>query len=413
MGFLLPKLFHVRSLRNPMEDPLPPPLLFFISFAVWSIFSLIEAAFAHSRKAWLRIRFREQRAFFLPVIRIELFVITILTGIILGWWDSYLTTVLGIKAATGILASVIVLMIISDRLLRRFAAKFPEKVITAVYPLVKFISFTGKIFFKSLLLPASITEDELHDALVEGEKSGIVESKERTMVEGVFYLGDRPVNTFMTHRSEVAWMDLSYGADIVLDIVNKHREQRYFPVIREELDAVVGIVSVEDVLFAFVTQSWSGLKAIMHRPFFVPETLPSIKAFEIFKKNNVDFLVVMDEYSGFAGVLSIRALIEEIVGELSIPAKEEQELVRQKDGTWLIDGSVNIDDMAKALKISNLDGEHREYHTAAGLILELSGEIPKTGTSFEYAGYIFTVVQMDGNRIEKLKARSNSRHGLF
>jgi putative hemolysin len=69
--------------------------------------------------------------------------------------------------------------------------------------------------------------------------------------------------------------------------------------------------------------------------------------------------------------------------------------------------------MAKALKISNLDGEHREYHTAAGLILELSGEIPKTGTSFEYAGYIFTVVQMDGNRIEKLKARSNSRHGLF
>ncbi|MDR2194880.1 MAG: CBS domain-containing protein [Treponema sp.] len=386
-----------------MEDPLPPPLLF-ASFAVWSIFSLIEAAFVHSRKTWLRFKFREKRAFFLPVIKIELFVITILTGILLGWWERCVITTLGIKAAAGILVSFILLMLMTDRLLRRLAAKFPEQIIAGVYPLVKFTSLTGKLFFKSLLLPASITEDELHDALVEGERSGIVERKERAMVEGVFYLGDRPVNTFMTHRSEVAWMDISYGPDMVLDIVNKHREQRYFPVIHEELDAVVGVVSVEDVLFALVSQNWGGLKAIMHKPFFVPETLPSIKAFEAFKKNNVDFLVVMDEYSGFAGILSIRALIEEIVGELSLSAKEEQELVQQKDGTWLIDGSLNIDDMVKALKIGSIEGEHREYHTAAGLILELSGEIPQTGRTFEYAGYTFTVIQMDGNRIEKLKA---------
>lgn len=390
-----------------MEDPLPP-LLSFTSFALWTVFSLIEAAFINSRQTWVQ-RLPEHRSFFLPAVRIDLLLITLFIGSLLGWWDRYLKTRIGVEAATVILISSTALILISDRILCHFAARSPEKIITALKPLVQFIAFTGKLFFKSVLLPSSITEDELHDALVEGEKSGIVESKERTMVEGVFYLGDRPVNTFMTHRSEVAWMDMSYDQDTVLDIVNKHRQQRYFPVIREELDSIVGIVSVEDVLFTLVTRSWSGLKAIMHKPFFVPETLPSIKAFEVFKKNSVDFLVVMDEYSGFAGILSISALVEEIVGELSIPAPEEQELIRQDDGTWLIDGSVNIDEMAKALDIADLDGEHREYHTAAGLILELSGEIPSTGDSFEYSGYTFMVIKMEGNRIEKLKAGRASR----
>jgi putative hemolysin len=253
-----------------------------------------------------------------------------------------------------------------------------------------------------------MTEDELRIALLEGEKSGIVESEERTMVEGVFYLGDRAVGTFMTHRSEIRWLDINAGSEEARLAAEAGDDQRYFPVADGELDEVSGAVSVEDILIALLPPepaspaSWPGLKALMKTPYFVPETMPAIKAFEAFKKAGADYLFVMDEYGGFAGILTVHNLIEEIVGQLSASRDGGEEILEQEDGTWLADGSVNIDDAARALSLSNPGGEHGDYHTLAGFILDLAGEIPKTGAHFDYHGYRFKIVDMDGNRIDKV-----------
>jgi len=262
-------------------------------------------------------------------------------------------------------------------------------------------AFIKKLFSRGAS-QKGMTEEELHNALLEGEKSGVVESQERTMVEGVFYLGDRPVSAFMTHRSEIQWLDIDAGPGEARTAAENAGSQFYIPVARGDLDEVAGAVSALDIFRSLLDTPWTELKSIMRHPYFIPETMPAIKAFEAFKKADATSLFVMDEYGGFAGILTIRNLIEEIVGELSASSAEEESIAKQEDGTWLADGGVSIDDAARELNLDRLGNEHPEYHTLAGFILDLAGEIPRTGAYFDYKGFRFKIVDMDGNRIDKI-----------
>jgi putative hemolysin len=217
------------------------------------------------------------------------------------------------------------------------------------------------------------------------------------MVEGVFYLGDRPVGAFMTHRSDIAWLALDADAEEARKAALEDGARQYFPIAAESLDEVVGMVSVQDILAALLEEPWKGLKAIMTPPRFIPETMSALRAFEVFKREETDFLCVMDEYGGFAGTLSVRDLIEEIVGEFEV---DKEEILPREDGSFSAGGGANIDDVAEALG-ADLP-EHQEYHTLAGFILELAGEIPKPGTVFEWRGFRFKITAMDGNRIDKV-----------
>ena len=264
-------------------------------------------------------------------------------------------------------------------------------------------------FFPGGASKRAMTEEELHHALLEGEKSGVVESRERTMVEGVFYLGDRPVSAFMTHRSSIKWLDINADAETARKAAEEAGSQTCFPVADGDLDEVAGVVLVQDVfralLDARLNQSddrWPGLKSIMKPPHFIPETMSALKAFEVFKKADANDIFVMDEYGGFAGLLTVRNLIEEIVGELSASGENEEAIAKQEDGTWLASGGVSIDDAARELGLDRLGEEQNEYHTLAGFILYLAGEIPREGACFDYSGYRFKVVDMDNNRIDKI-----------
>jgi len=261
-------------------------------------------------------------------------------------------------------------------------------------------------FIKKIILGrdpgAGMTEAELRNALLEGEKSGVVESKERTMVEGVFYLGDRPVSAFMTHRSELLWLDIGASSEEAKTVAANAGSQFFLPVASGDLDEVAGAVSALDIYKSLLDDPWPGLKSIMRPPYFIPETMSAIKAFEAFKKADATSLFVMDEYGGFAGILTVRNLIEEIVGELSASSGEAESIVKQEDGTWLADGIVSFDDAVRELNLKRFGNEHPEYHTLAGFILDLAGEIPREGEYFDYNGFRFKIVDMDGNRIDKI-----------
>jgi putative hemolysin len=247
-----------------------------------------------------------------------------------------------------------------------------------------------------------VTEDDVRTVLIEGEKSGAVESEERKMAEGVFYLGDRPVEAFMTHRSEIEWLDIGCDAETAKKTAVEYMSQRFFPVARETLDEIVGIVSVEDILLALLENRWYGIGAVIKKAHFIPETMSALKAFEAFKHRNENYICVMDEYGGFAGSLTLRDLLEVIVGELSSSASDEEPVLQQADGTWLADGNVNVDDLAEKIGLALTEDEHKEYHTLAGYILSMAEEIPKTGAEFSSAGFTFKIVDMDGNRIDKV-----------
>jgi len=344
-------------------------------------------------------------------------IMSIIGDMITSHTASLIITIIGYTIFVLIFGLIITFL--SDALPVILSRTNPEKIAAFLLPVIKIFSFLMipftlpamkfTSFFRTTFRAESddsgITEEELQNelrnTLIEGEKSGIVESKERSMVEGVFYLGDRPIGAFMTHRSEIQLLDINTPYNEVKEKALLFRTQRYFPVVDGSPDDVAGAVYLEDIILDSSRENPQGLRAIMKKPQFVPETMTAVKAFESFKHGQADYLFVMDEYGGFAGIISIRALVEEIVGELSAPVASKEPILRQEDGSYLADGTLNIDDAAKALSLTGLP-EEDEFHTLAGFILHLAGELPGTGDSYEYQGYKFTVVDMDGNRIDKL-----------
>ncbi|MCL1991924.1 MAG: hemolysin family protein [Spirochaetes bacterium] len=272
-------------------------------------------------------------------------------------------------------------------------------------PLVFILERSGASLSAALKLEtpaAGMTEDELRQALEEGEKSGIVESRERSMVEGVFYLGDRPIRAFMTHRSEIHWIDVNAPAGDIRANALAHRAQRCFPVADGGLDEIVGAVYLEDIILDSAEAAPQGIRAIMTKPHFVPETMSAVKAFESFKKSQVNFLFVMDEYGGLAGIISSKTLLEKIVGDMSVSGGEEKLLLELEGGGWLADGHLNIDEVCAALPLFIDKADFSNYHTIAGFVLSLAGELPGAGDSFEYGDFRFLVKSMNGKRIDKI-----------
>jgi putative hemolysin len=419
-------------------DPFPAGLIVFALIIASGIFSLFSYALAGCRKTRLE---KEQKksykavlaaldnpkkysltcnlcgnilkfsvAFFALFLYLDIFDLIYMYYNVAGAWFFYFSFIV-YAIVFGILIALL-----SDALPKLLSRIAPEKIAAALFMPVKIFSFLmapvviPALKIASLISGAlnieegdnSFTEDELRHALIEGEKSGVVESNERTMVEGVLYLGDRPVGAFMTHRSEIEWLDFNEPYEAIRAKALENRKQRCFPVVDGDPDHIVGAVYLEDIILDYSQSRPLGLRAIMKKAQFVPETMSALKAFESFKQSQANSLFVMDEYGGLAGVISITALIEEIVGELSTPVVKEEPIIRQADGSWLADGTLNIDDAAQALSLAGLGEEADDFHTLAGFILSLAGELPKVGDSFESHGYKFTVVDKDGNRIDKL-----------
>jgi putative hemolysin len=354
----------------------------------------------------------------------------VVAGISAGRWTLTRPVVLPVFLPAAACAAVLILVILLlENLMHRIARRAPEAIAAAILPIFEIFALPLRPFYllskntgqqMQKIFPVhpqpAMTEDDLRLALMEGEKSGIVESKERTMVEGVFYLGDRPLGAFMTHRSEIQWLDINASLADIRAKVLEYRHQHCFPVADGTLDAIMGAAYPEDIILDAASDSPAGLRAIMKKAPLAPETMPALKAFESFRQGKADFLFVMDEYGGFAGMVSVHDLMEEIVGELTAPVRAEEQAVRQEDGSWLAGGGLNIDEAAALFSLPGLSaamdssggahgGAHSGYHTLAGFVLSLAGELPCPGDSFVYQGCRFTVVEMDGNRIEKIAVK--------
>jgi putative hemolysin len=220
----------------------------------------------------------------------------------------------------------------------------------------------------------------------------------------------------MTHRSEIQWLNTHADLQEVRNTMGKYGDQGCFPVAENTLDNIQGALYREDLFRALAEgppqepdqgqnediSRW--LRPLIRRVPFIPETMSALKAFEAFRKGNTDYLFVMDEYGGFSGILSIRDLVEEIVGELSAaPPEEDEEIRPQGEGAWIAGGSVNFDDALKVLELGQPGGEdHPDYHTLAGFILSIAEEIPRPGARFIHGNYEFKILDMDGNRIERV-----------
>ena len=223
------------------------------------------------------------------------------------------------------------------------------------------------------------------------------------MVEGVFDLGDRRVESLMTHRSDVVALDLNDPADENLRKMTRTGRSN-FPVYEGDLDNIVGMVTVKDVLARMVDGCTPDIKASVTKPLFVPHALPVLKLLESFKETGVHIALVTDEYGSIQGVITLHDILEAIVGDVrTLGEPVETPIVVREDGSWLINGDTPIEDVRNALSVGSLPGEDQgHYRTIAGLILFILERIPKTGDHLEVGGLRYEVVDMDGNRIDKV-----------
>jgi putative hemolysin len=250
---------------------------------------------------------------------------------------------------------------------------------------------------------APVTEEEVKILIEQGTRAGVFEAAEQEIVGSVFRLGDRRVSSLMTPRPDIVWLDLDQPpANLRRAIIES--EHSRFPVCRGSLDAVVGVALAKDILAHDLAGEPLDLEALARPALFVPETMPAFRALETFKQSGAQLALVIDEYGGLEGLVTVIDILEAIVGDIPSPADlADPSALRRADGSWLVDGALPIEDVKELLEIRTLPEEDAgDYHTLGGLMMRQLGRIPSVGDHFEWERSCFEVVDMDGNRVDKV-----------
>ena len=279
---------------------------------------------------------------------------------------------------------------------------------TTASPLVWLLRFVTEGFIRLLGLHRTrqedVTEEELQSLIVEGERAGVIEEEERDMIQSVMRLGDRSVKAIMTPRTEMIWLDPATPRDELLKEISDSGHSR-FPVADGDADELVGIVQTKELFAHLARTGVIDLKAVMHPPVFVPETMPVLKLLEAMRGNPVRMVIVSDEYGAVLGLVTAADLLESIAGDAAL--SEDEGLsppVRRDDGSWLVDGMTPVDEFEQLVGVRGLDDDEG-YSTVAGLVMHLMRTVPKEGDKAVREPLHFEVIDMDGRRIDKVLVR--------
>ena len=223
------------------------------------------------------------------------------------------------------------------------------------------------------------------------------------MVSGVFRLADRHVGTLMTPRTEIIWLDLEDPPEETRRKIMESVHSR-MPVAEGDLDHILGVVQAKGLLARCMAGEPIDLRDALIRPQFVPESSPALKVLELFRKSRVHIAIVIDEYGGLQGLVTIIDILEAIVGDIPVTGElDGPEAVQRKDGSWLLDGMLPVDEFKDIFRLNDLPGEDRgHYETMSGFVMTYLGRIPSEGDAFDWAGMHFEVLDMDGFRVDKV-----------
>jgi putative hemolysin len=249
----------------------------------------------------------------------------------------------------------------------------------------------------------AVTEEEIRGLLEQGAQVGIIEEVEQDMVESVFRLGERHVDALMTPRTEIAWLDLDEPLEEALKTIQESPHSR-FPVAQQSLDNVVGVLATKDLLGQQIAGRPIDLRSLYQPAPFVPESTPALKVLEMFKQSGVPVALVIDEFGGLQGMVTLTDVLEAIVGDITVSGQPfEPQAVQREDGSWLFDGLLQIDELKDILDVAAFpDEDHAGYQTLGGFMMSQLGSIPKTGDGFDWEKWHFEVVDMDGRRVDKV-----------
>lgn len=363
---------------------------------------------------------------FLSTVQIGITLIGILTGIYSGdkvtedvklFFEGYeMTQPYAHSIAVGVVVVTLTFfsLVLGELLPKRIGLNYPEGIAKAVAVPMKIVSTVTAPFVwllttsTDLILDVlkikptadgKVTEEEIKAIIKEGTEVGEVQEIEQDIVERVFHIGDRKVNSLMTHRKGVVYLSLDDTFEEIREKVLGELHSIY-PVCNENLDEVVGVVLLKD-LFANLEKGDFKLLDIKQEPVYFIENTSAYKALENFKKSKVHYALVTDEHGMFQGIITLNDILEALVGDAADFYDEEFQLVAREDGTWLVDGHYSLHDFLTYFDLDDLLNDY-EVTTVSGLILTELGDIPKQGEKLIWNKLEFEVIDMDGVKIDKV-----------
>jgi putative hemolysin len=323
--------------------------------------------------------------------------------------------------AVGIVVVILTFfsLVLGELLPKRIGLNYPETIAKTVALPMKFISivtapfiwlltsstdFLLKVFGIRPTADGKVTEEEIKAIIKEGTEGGEVQEIEHDIMERVFHIGDRKVNSLMTHRKSVAYLSTDADAEKIRETMLDELHSVYPVSEGASLDDVIGVVLLKDI-FANNDRSDFNLKEIVKEPVYLIEHTSAYKALEIFKKTKVHYALVTDEYGVFQGLITLNDILEALVGDASDFYEDEFSLVANEDGTWLVDGHYPLHDFLTYFDLDDLTNDY-EVTTVSGLVMTELSYIPKQGEKLAWNLYELEVVKMDGVKIDKVKITS-------
>ncbi len=323
-----------------------------------------------------------------------------------------------IASGIAILLVTYLTLIIGELVPKRIALNNPEQIASffaipmqmfarVASPVVYILSTSTDLVVRLLGIKPStepqVTEEEIKVLIEQGTEAGTFEEAEQDMVERVFRLGDRAVGALMTPRPDIVWLDLEDSAEENREKMVDSGHSR-FPVCQGDLDNVLGVMHVTDLLARCLSGEPLDLTVSLRQPVFVPESTRGLKVLELFKQTGTHIALVVDEYGVIQGLVTLNDILEEIVGDVpSDDEPEDPQAVQREDGSWLLDGMLAVDEFFEIFELKELPPEQRgSYQTLGGFVITHLGRIPAASDHFEWEGMHFEVVDMDGNRVDKV-----------
>ena len=408
------------------------------------VFAMSEIALVTARKTRLQklidegdraaiaaAKLGEDPTRFLSTIQIGITSIGVLNGIVgeaafaqpFGTWlvSLGLPERYGYYAATALVVVVITYLtiVLGELVPKRIGQNNPELIARLVAKPIGWLATATKPFVwlltestNALLRPlgvknrsgSGVTEEEIHAVLAEGTTAGVIESHEHTMVRNVFRLDDRQINSLMVPRGDVVVLDAEEPFDDNLKLIEQSDHAR-FPVVRGGLDNILGVVNARKLLSRVARGSPPDVALDLQAPLYVPETLTGMELLDNFRASGVQMAFVIDEYGEMLGIVTLQDLIEAITGEFQPRDPDTSWAMQRADGTWLLDGLIPLPELKDRLALDAVPEEERgRYHTLSGMIMWLTGRLPKVTDTVNWEGWRLEIVDMDGKTIDKVLA---------
>ncbi|HMU99353.1 MAG TPA: hemolysin family protein [Chitinophagales bacterium] len=322
------------------------------------------------------------------------------------------------------IATVVVVLLITylsivlgELLPKRLGMTFPEPIISLfakpmyylsilTSPFVWILTMSNNMLLSVLginsMSNSTVSEEEIKAMVKESAEGGEIEGIEHEIVERVFELGDRKVNSLYTHRTDLVYFNTSDTWETVVTTINEEKHSVYPVVENHKLDEIIGIVKLKDLFNVYSDSSNFDINNYLIKPIYVTENTSAYKILEMFKNEKMHYAIVVNEYGTTVGIVTMDDVLDALVGDSTEHGQEEYQIVQRDENSWLVDGQYPLVEFVKTFELDIDDFLLEKYSTIAGLVIHHLSSVPNVGERCTIEGYIFEIVDKDGQRIDKL-----------